>query len=111
MRIIDNLAENAAKYSDGSIVTIEFVAGDSGEIILQVSDDGKGIDPQGRSEITKFGVRAQETSGPASGYGIGLWSVVTLAVLHDATVEIDTSPKLGGCRVSVKFPRTRHVIR
>lgn len=111
MRIIDNLVENAAKYSDGSIVTIEFVAGDSGEIILQVSDDGKGIDPQGRSEITKFGVRAQETSGLASGYGIGLWSVETLAALHDATVEIDTSPKLGGCRVSVKFPRTRHVIR
>lgn len=109
IRILNNLVENAGKYSKGTKVEVMFSLEDDQSLVLRVSDDGKGMQFDDLGTATDFGSRANREERSVSSYGIGLWSVETLAALHDATVKIDTCENMGGCRVSVKFPKDRTI--
>ncbi len=110
LRIINNLVENSAKYSEGSKIDVTFSQDNEGAILLTVADDGKGIAPARRGDAQQAGFQGDADSAqPSQGYGIGLWSVTLLAKMHDAVVEIDESVELGGCRVTVKFPVKRTI--
>lgn len=107
-RILTNLADNAGKYSGGNVVEIRVTPSADGEIVLAVSDDGVGIPPEAREQVRRLGGRDRDSLLASNlGMGMGLWLVEALASLHEATIEIDTAPILGGCRVSVTFPNAR----
>lgn len=107
-RIITNLADNAGKYSNGNVVEIRVTPTADGAIVLAVSDDGVGIPPEAREQVRRLGGRDRDSLLASNlGMGMGLWLVEALASLHDATIEIDAAPILGGCRVSVTFPTAR----
>ena len=101
--LVRNLLENAIKYTPpGGSVDLEVESeGDYAACVVQ--DSGPGIPAQDRERVLDRFYRMQ-VSG-SSGSGLGLAIVKSVAELHAANVTLDTSPRLGGLRVTVRFSR------
>jgi two-component system OmpR family sensor kinase len=96
-----NLLDNAVKYTpEGGTVDLNVQATAAG-IVLSVEDSGPGIAEADRSRVLDRFYRASGAS--ATGSGLGLAIVNTIANLHQATVRLDQSVRLGGLRVQVTF--------
>jgi PAS domain S-box-containing protein len=83
---------NVVKHANATTVTLTYSAG-RGELILVVTDDGKGFDP-------KVVVR-----GGATGTQFGLFSVRERFELEEGRLEIESSPGRGS-RVTMRLPIT-----
>ena len=97
MEILGNLLENAFKYTE-SRIRISTLDGPG--VGLQIDDDGPGIEPELRSQVTRRGARADEVQ---AGQGIGLSVVAELVTLYHGELLISDSD-LGGARIRVVLP-------
>jgi signal transduction histidine kinase len=99
--ILDNLIENAIRYTPpGTTVTVE--TGGSGRTSeLIVSDTGPGIPPQDRDRIFERFYRGTDGRSAGPGTGLGLAIVAELAERWDGQVELLDGP---GTRVRARFP-------
>ncbi|HEY0295054.1 MAG TPA: ATP-binding protein [Bordetella sp.] len=98
--LVRNLLDNAVKYTpDGGAVRIAVQSGAS--VALTVDDTGPGIRPSERERV--FGRFYRSADAGATGNGLGLALVRTLAGRHGATVTLGDAPD-GGLRVRVMFP-------
>ena len=99
--ILDNLIENAIRYTPpGTTVTIETGAsGRTSELV--VSDTGPGIPPMDRDRIFERFYRGTDGRSAGPGTGLGLAIVAELAERWDGRVELLDGP---GTRVRARFP-------
>ena len=99
--ILDNLIENAIRYTPpGTTVTVE--TGGSGRTSeLIVSDTGPGIPPLDRDRIFERFYRGTDGRSAGPGTGLGLAIVSELAERWDGQVELLDGP---GTRVRAHFP-------
>lgn len=95
LEMLGNLIENAAKWARHQ-VTVSITQGPDG-LVLQVEDDGPGVDPSKYSEILRRGVRMDEC---APGSGLGLAIVSELVALYRGELSFSTSA-LGGLSAKV----------
>lgn len=95
LEMVGNLIENAAKWARHQ-VTVSITQGPDG-LVLQVEDDGPGVDPSKYSEILRRGVRMDER---APGSGLGLAIVSELVALYRGELSFSTSA-LGGLSAKV----------
>jgi two-component system OmpR family sensor kinase len=96
-----NLLDNAIKYSPpGGQVDLQ-VRREGDHAVLTVEDSGPGIAPEHRERAMQRFVRV--TADGALGSGLGLAIVQAIAQGHGATVALDSSARLGGLRVTVRF--------
>ncbi len=96
--LLRNLVENAVHYTPaGGHVRVSVRAGGL-QPELVVEDSGPGIAPEDRQRVLDRFYRAP--GAPGHGSGLGLAIVRTIAERHGATLALDTSPDLGGLRVS-----------
>jgi signal transduction histidine kinase len=101
-QILSNLVENALKYSpEGSKVRVG-VADLSSETLLEVSDDGPGIDPASIGTI--FERFKQMESSRGGGFGLGLYIVKNLVEQHRGTIEV-SSEEGAGTTFRVRLPK------
>lgn len=99
--LVRNLLDNAIKYTPpGGQVDVQ-VSTDHGRALLTVEDSGPGIAPEHRERVMQRFVR--ETAEGAPGSGLGLAIVQAIAQRHGAVVALDSSPHLGGLRVTLRF--------
>jgi two-component system phosphate regulon sensor histidine kinase PhoR len=106
LRAVNNLLDNAIKYSPpGSTVEVE--VRDEGELVaLSVRDDGPGI-PQpelGRVFERFYKGDASRTQTASGGVGLGLAIVKHVVRLHGGTVEAVSEPG-DGATFTVRLPR------
>lgn len=101
-QIMSNLVENALKYSpEGSKVRVG-VLDLSSETLLEVSDEGPGIDAG--SVETIFERFKQMESSRSGGFGLGLYIVKNLVEQHRGTIEV--SGEAGaGTTFRVRLPK------
>ncbi|HYO61994.1 MAG TPA: HAMP domain-containing sensor histidine kinase [Actinomycetota bacterium] len=101
-QIMSNLVENALKYSPkGSKVRVG-VFDLSSQTLIEVSDDGPGIDA---AEIgTIFERFKQIESSRSGGFGLGLYIVKTLVEQHRGTIEVASEPG-AGTTFRVRLPK------
>ncbi len=87
--LVNNLLENAIKYSnEHSIIGIELKE-EEGQIHLFVSDEGKGISENERRHIfEKFYRSGDEYTRTTKGTGLGLFIVKQVADNHRAQIQI-----------------------
>ena len=100
-----NLLDNAIKYTPpGGQVDVQ-VRTANGHAEWVVEDSGPGIAPEHRERALQRFVRATSAADEATtpGSGLGLAIVQAVAQAHGASVALDTSPRLGGLRVRVRF--------
>lgn len=101
MSLIDNLIENAVKYSpEGGRVEVEIRSRDKATQ-LRVSDAGPGIRPELRERV--FDRFFRDPNQMQSGSGLGLAIVNAVAQQHNSSVCLCTSSE-GGLLVTVDFP-------
>lgn len=93
---VSNLAINAIKYSpQGSPVTLRWLAQD-GNYLLQVQDEGIGIDSVHIPRLTERFYRVDDSRNSATGgTGLGLAIVKHVAAAHEAQLKIESKPGQG----------------
>ncbi|MGQ9616627.1 MAG: GAF domain-containing sensor histidine kinase [Spirochaetota bacterium] len=92
-RCLVNLITNAfdaCPLSEGEVVVSTARTGDK-ELMISVSDNGRGMDEKTRSELFEL----FKTSHPGSGTGLGLPTVADIVREHNGRIEIDTNPGKG----------------
>ena len=108
--LLDNLIENALRYTpEGGVVDVEAVRLD-GRPALRVIDNGPGIAPEEREQMFdrfRRGEEAQTLARDTGGSGLGLAIVRAIAERHRASVSLLTAPSGRGLEVRVLFPRAR----
>lgn len=99
--LLFNLINNAIKYNrDGGMILISSTRNEE-HLIIEVRDNGIGIDPAHIPYIfDRF--RRIDSSG-SEGFGLGLSIVSTIALFHEASVEV-SSEKDKGSVFTIIFP-------
>jgi two-component system sensor histidine kinase TctE len=101
--MVDNLVDNALRYTPtGGRVTVS-TGHDRGIPYLSVEDSGPGIPVTERSKVLERFYRI--TGTPGDGSGLGLAIVREVAERHGAELAIDACNDEGGTAVRVTFPR------
>lgn len=102
--ILNNLVENAVKYS-GSSVTIKATAtaGD-GMVEIRIADDGNGIPESDIGHVFKRFYRAAATAPTQPGIGLGLAYVKLLAEAHGGEAEVESTEGEGSCFI-IRLPQ------
>jgi two-component system sensor histidine kinase CiaH len=93
--LVNNLLENAVKYSPSKSIITCRLEEDNGQIILSVADEGDGIpEDEKRKVFQKFYRIGSEQTRSAKGTGLGLYLCKKIADDHDAMISIENnSPK------------------
>ncbi|MGN6311153.1 MAG: sensor histidine kinase [Xanthobacteraceae bacterium] len=103
--MVGNLVDNACKWARAQ-VSIKVDVRPSGDpereamLHIVVDDDGKGLSPEERAQVSRRGKRLDE-SKPGSGLGLSI--VVDLAALYGGRLTLDAAP-LGGLRAELTLP-------
>src|ERR1700723_2028408 len=103
--MIGNLVDNSCKWAQ-SRVAIEVLADQPGagdgkrRVRIIVDDDGPGLSPAEREQVSQRGRRLDETK---PGSGLGLSIVIELAGLYGGVLTLGTAP-IGGLRAELALP-------
>ncbi len=103
-RVVTNLVENAAKYSQpGTSISVE-VRAEPDALVVSVADRGPGIPPEEAERVFEKFVRLPATDAPAPpGTGLGLPLCKTIIETHGGHIWYE-SRKGGGARFSFTLP-------
>lgn len=101
-QIMSNLLENALKYSPGGSKVRVGVFDLSSETLLEVADEGPGIDAASIGTI--FERFKQMDSSRSGGFGLGLYIVKNLVEQHRGTIEVESEPG-AGTTFRVRLPK------
>ncbi|MDX2359735.1 MAG: HAMP domain-containing sensor histidine kinase [Crocinitomicaceae bacterium] len=93
--ILNNLVENALKYSGKELPVMIYATNDGQELVLGVKDEGPGIDKEFQQVIFKKFFRiGNEEVRTQKGSGLGLFIVSELVRMHGGTVKcLNNEPK------------------
>jgi signal transduction histidine kinase len=103
-QVVQNLLDNAVKYSpEGGVISV-CVEQRNGEAILRVSDQGIGIPEQARAQLFERFYRAgNHDPRRMQGTGIGLSIVGEIVALHGGVIEVDSAEGQGST-FAVRLP-------
>ena len=102
-RVMENLVDNALKYSDGPIRL--GARQDGAQVALTVEDDGPGIPPADLPRIFDAFFRANRSDGVAAGSGLGLSICKGLVGAMGGRILAESPIAEGhGTRISLRFP-------
>lgn len=100
--VVDNLVSNAVKYSPAKGEIIVALARQGDRAIIEVVDQGPGIDQDDRGRIFHaFYQGRARASGPVKGTGLGLSITREFVHLHHGTIEVIETGSGAHFRVSL----------
>lgn len=104
-QVIRNIIENALKYGkQGGPVRVTLEASETGWVLVAVSDEGEGIDPEHLPRLTERFYRADTSrSRAAGGTGLGLSIVKHIVERHRGRFDI-ASRQGEGTTASIMLP-------
>ncbi|WP_347116096.1 two-component system sensor histidine kinase RstB [Leclercia sp. S52] len=106
-RVLDNLVNNALRYSDNTLrISLQL---NGSRATLSVEDDGPGIAPDARQRVFEPFVRLDPSRDRATGgCGLGLAIVHSIAQALGGDVRCEASD-LGGARFCFNWPIWHHI--
>jgi two-component system phosphate regulon sensor histidine kinase PhoR len=95
-QVLDNLLDNAVKYTpEGGRLAVRARA-DEGEAVIEVEDSGIGIEPRDQQRIFERFYRVDKArSRELGGTGLGLSIVKHIVLAHDGEVSVESLPGRG----------------
>ncbi len=107
LQVQENLLANATKYTPACGEICVSIRQEDGEAVLNVKDNGVGIDPEMQEKIFDLFVQAPKTLESAdAGMGIGLTMVQTIVKLHGGRVVVRSEGVGKGSEFEVRLPLT-----
>jgi two-component system phosphate regulon sensor histidine kinase PhoR len=100
--VIENLIANSIRYSGRASTCTVSITDDGGELLLVVSDDGKGVDESALPRLFERFYRADQAR-TSRGTGLGLAIVKHVVTSADGTVEAYGAPG-AGLAIRCRFP-------
>ena len=101
--LVENLAQNAIRYNNAGGKVWVSVTKRDGRSVLTVKDNGIGIPASEQERIFERFYRVDKSRSKATGgTGLGLAIVKHIVEIHDAKIELDSSPGVGTA-ISVMF--------
>jgi signal transduction histidine kinase len=103
---INNIMDNAAKYSFGDTVVRVWggVQSKGSELVIAVANEGLEVKPDDVQKLKQRGYRGQDAvSATGEGSGIGLWIVDEIMQAHGGRLAI-TATQNGTTEVRLVFP-------
>ena len=101
--LVENLAQNAIRYNNAGGKVWVSVTKRDGRSVLTVKDNGIGIPASEQQRIFERFYRVDKSRSKATGgTGLGLAIVKHIVEIHDAKIELDSSPGVGTA-ISVMF--------
>jgi len=103
-RVLDNLLDNARKFSEAPVRLSARTTEDGAHLVVEVADDGIGISPADQARIFEPFFRSDPSrTRTTGGVGLGLLVVRRIVEAHHGMVEVQS--ELGaGSRFSVTLP-------
>ena len=103
-KVLFNLISNAFKYTDKGAIVVSLQT-DKEQLIMAVSDSGKGISPEQRELIfERFYMIRPPSSERRKSSGIGLHLTGKLVKLHHGTIQVESEEGQGSCfTVAIPF--------
>lgn len=107
-QVLANILSNACRYTDpGGRITLS-TRRLADEIVVSVSDTGRGIAPEDFDRIFDlFDQGSRFSAANASGLGIGLSLARRIVELHGGTISVESAGIGKGSTFHVHLPRTR----
>ena len=106
-QLVANLLGNVRTHTppgSTAVVSVE-PSGDPGSVLVAVTDDGPGVDPDALKLLFDRFFRADPSRSRAQGgSGLGLAIVAAIATAHGGSVAAVPAPT-GGLRIEVRLPR------
>jgi signal transduction histidine kinase len=103
-RVLDNLLDNAAKFSDlGTAISLSARRGANGSLVVEVRDRGIGIAEPDQERVFEPFFRADRSRTRATG-GVGLGLALSRRIVeaHGGTIVVESELEQGSCfRVTV----------
>jgi signal transduction histidine kinase len=100
---VNNLVDNALKYTPRGGRVVLAVAADAAGAVLTVTDNGPGVPAAERPAI--FGrLYRSDASRSRRGFGLGLSLAKAIVEAHGGTIMVDEAPG-GGARFTLRLPR------
>ncbi len=94
-RVLENLIENALRYTPaGGVITLA-LAPANGKIVVEVRDTGRGIAAQDLPHIFDRYYRAENQPETPGSAGLGLAITRRILELHDTTIQVSSTPDHG----------------
>lgn len=93
-RVLENLLENAIKYSPSGSTVLLKVAGEDKEVRFTIQDQGPGIPPEDLPFLFEFFHRGAE-AGSERGFGLGLATVKRIVDAHGGHIRVESNPGQG----------------
>jgi two-component system, OmpR family, phosphate regulon sensor histidine kinase PhoR len=93
-RVLENLLENAIKYSPPETTVVLMAERNEGEVRFAVQDQGPGIPPEDLPHLFEFFSRGTKV-GEEKGFGLGLATVKRIIDAHGGHIWLDSSPGKG----------------
>lgn len=104
-QILDNLIENAIKYSPDTVNITVACHLDNGQFYISVADDGYGISEDDQKRIFEKFYRSQKAMrSSALGVGLGLTYVKLLTEAHGGSVRVESQENTG-TRFTIIIPQ------
>lgn len=102
-QVLLGFLDNALKHSpQGSTIHLSTTP-EGSSVLLQVRDEGPGIEPDKLRHVFDRFYRADVSRGGGQGTGLGLAIAKEIVEAHDSTIEVDSSPG-NGATFSFRLP-------
>lgn len=102
-RVLTNLVQNAIQYTDSGGTVSMSLRREKKNMVLQVQDNGRGIESQDLPHIFEPFYRADRARSYKEGTGLGLPIVQRIIERHDGLISIKSKPGKGTA-VTVSLP-------
>lgn len=102
--ILNNLIENALKYSNNTVEVIISSKAGPDYVEISVSDNGNGMSNNDLRQIFNRFYRGRETAGDVPGMGLGLTYVKLLVDAHGGKIDVE-SAEGNGSRFTITLPQ------
>lgn len=103
-QVLVNLVTNARVHTPAGTEVVVRVRVEGEQVVLQVRDDGPGIDEPLRSRLFERFTRGDASRNRAAGStGLGLAIVHAVVTAHEGTIDVDSVP--GSTTFTVRLPR------